>query len=97
MAIVPLIGHLVGNDQMVLGVDGDLHIVTDGGSAFATGRHRSGIGFGQRDLLVGCVLNRLLHHLQGQHLSAQAGNLLLQPARLGLSDVALFTVGLVQW
>jgi hypothetical protein len=29
------------------------------------------------DLLVGCVLNRLLHHLQGVHLPAQAGNLLL--------------------
>jgi hypothetical protein len=27
VAIVPLIGHLVGDDQMVLGVDGDLHIV----------------------------------------------------------------------
>src|SRR5215475_7958404 len=29
MAVVPLIGHLVGHDQMVLGVDGDLHIVAD--------------------------------------------------------------------
>ena len=26
-AVVPLIGHLVGHDQMVLGVDGDLYIV----------------------------------------------------------------------
>src|SRR5579862_8959585 len=29
LAIVPLIGHLVGHDQMVLGVDGDLYIVAD--------------------------------------------------------------------
>src|SRR2546421_77950 len=82
--------------RLVLGVDGDLYIVTNGGGAFAAGRHRSGVGIGQRDLQVGCVLNRLLHHLQSLHLSAQAGNLLLQPARLGLSDIALFAVGLVQ-
>jgi hypothetical protein len=59
---------------MVLGVDGDLHIVADGGGAFAAGRHRTGVGIGQRDLLVGCVLNPPLHHLQGLHLPAQAGN-----------------------
>ena len=47
-------------------------------------------------MLVGCVLNRLLHHLQGLHLPAQAGNLLLQPDRLGLGDIALFAVGSVQ-
>ena len=31
MAVEPLINHLVGNDQMVLVVDGDLYIVADGG------------------------------------------------------------------
>ena len=41
-------------------------------------------------------MNRLLHRLQGLHLPAQAGNLLLQPDRLGLGDIALFAVGLVQ-
>src|SRR5205823_5370985 len=41
LAIVTLIGHLVGHDQMVRGVDGDLHVVADRGSAFAAGRHRS--------------------------------------------------------
>ena len=96
VAIVPLVDHLVGHDQMVLGVDGDLHIVADGGGAFAAGRHRTGVGIGQRDLLVGRVLDRLLHHLQGLHLLAQAGNLLLQPDRLGLGDIALFAVGPVQ-
>src|SRR5262249_16081417 len=42
------------------------------------------------------VLNRLLHLLQGLHLPAQAGNLLLQPDRLGVGDIALFAVGSVQ-
>jgi hypothetical protein len=31
MAVLPLINHLVGNNQIVLGVDGDLYIVADGG------------------------------------------------------------------
>ena len=31
MAVEPLINHLVGNDQMVLVVDGDLYIVADRG------------------------------------------------------------------
>jgi hypothetical protein len=31
MAVVPLINHLVGNDQMVLRINGDLYIVADGG------------------------------------------------------------------
>src|SRR5215469_2935531 len=81
---------------MVLGVDGDLYIVADGSGAFAASSHRTGVGIGQRDLLIGCLLNRLLHHLQGLHLSAQAGNLLLQSDRLGLGDIALFAVGSVQ-
>ena len=44
----------------------------------------------------GASCNRLLHYLQGAHLPAQAGNLLLQPDRLGLGDIALFAVGSVQ-
>src|SRR6202790_4183837 len=43
VAVVPLVDHLVGHDQMVLGVDGDLYIVADGRGAFAAGRHRSGV------------------------------------------------------
>src|SRR5207302_3553214 len=55
MTVVSLIGHLVGDDQMVLGFDGDLHIVADRGGTLAAGRHRSGVGIGQRDLLVAAV------------------------------------------
>src|SRR5690349_16676715 len=35
VAVVPLINHLMGHDQMVLGIDSDLHIVADGSGAFA--------------------------------------------------------------
>ena len=33
------IGHLVRHDQVVLDVDGGLHIVADDAGAFAAGRH----------------------------------------------------------
>ena len=46
------VGHLMRDDQVMLGVDGDLHIVADDAGAAAAGRHRAGIGIGQRDLLV---------------------------------------------
>ena len=81
---------------MVLGVDGDLHIVADDAGALAAGRHRTGVGIGQRDLLVGRGLDLLAHLLQGLHLPAQAGDLLLQADRLGLGDIAVLTVGAVQ-
>ena len=95
-AVVSLIDDLMGHDQMVLGIDGDLHIVADGGGPFAAGHHRTGVRIGQRDLLVGRILNGLLHHLQGLHLPAQTGNLLLQSDRLGLCDIAVFAVGPVE-
>ena len=47
------------DDQMVLGIDGDLHIVADNASALAAGRHRAGVGIGQGDLFVGRGLNLL--------------------------------------
>src|SRR5216683_1439615 len=81
---------------MMLGVDGGLHIVADHASSAPAGGHGPRIWIGQRDLLVGRVLNRPLHRPQGLHLSPQAGNLLLQPARLGLGDIALFAVSAIQ-
>jgi hypothetical protein len=95
-AVVPLVDHLVGHDQMVLGVDRDLHIVANDAGSAPAGGHRTCVGVGQRDLLIRCGLNLLRHLLQGLHLATQAGNLLLQPAGLGLGDIALFAVGPVQ-
>ena len=51
------IGHVMGDDQMVLGIDGDLRIVADNASALTAGRHRTGIEIGQGDLFVGRGLN----------------------------------------
>jgi hypothetical protein len=49
----------------VLGIDGDLHIVADNARALAAGRHRAGIGIGQRDLFVGRCLNLLANFPEG--------------------------------
>ena len=46
------VGHLMGDNQMMLGIDCDLDVVADDARAPAAGRHRAGIGIGQRDLLV---------------------------------------------
>src|SRR5262249_54097513 len=44
------IGHFVRHDQVVLDVDGGLHVVADDAGAFASGRHCASIWIGQRDL-----------------------------------------------
>jgi len=41
------------NDQMMLRIDCDLHIVADHARAVAAGRHRAVIGISQRELLIG--------------------------------------------
>src|SRR6476646_840089 len=78
------IGHLMGNNEMVLGVDGTLYIVTDHPAASASGSHRASIGISQRYLLV-----LRLHHLsvqivQARYILAQRCNLLVEPSDLGL-------------
>ena len=90
------IGHLVRDDQMVLGVDGDLHVVADDARALAAGRHRPGVGVGQGDLLVGRCLDLLFHLLEGLHLPPQAFDLLLEAGCLGLGHVVVLPVGAVQ-
>ncbi len=39
---MPTVRHLMGDDQMMLGVHRDLHIVADDAGAAAAGRHRAG-------------------------------------------------------
>lgn len=38
---------VVRDDQMILGIDGNLHVVTDHPAATAAGRHGAGIWIGQ--------------------------------------------------
>ena len=76
-AVVPLVDHLVGHDQMVLGVNGGLHIVAEDAGAFAAGRHCAGVWIGQRDLPIWRGLNGDLHFSQVLHLLLKAGELVL--------------------
>jgi hypothetical protein len=48
----------VGHNEMVLGIDCGLHIITDESGVLAARRHRTRIRISQRDLLV-----LALHHL----------------------------------
>jgi hypothetical protein len=41
------VGDLVRDDQVVLGIDGGLHVIPDDASALAAGGHRACIGIGQ--------------------------------------------------
>jgi len=45
--VIANVRHLMRNDQLMLGVDGGLHIVPDDTGPAATRRHRSAIGIGQ--------------------------------------------------
>jgi hypothetical protein len=72
------------NDQMMLGVDGDLDVVAHDAGTTGAGRHRAGIGVGQRDLLVRCGEHLYLETLEPLHLLLQLLDLLFQAARLGL-------------
>ena len=64
-------GHVMGDDQMVLGIDGDLRIVADNASALTAGRHRTGIEIGPGDLFVGRGLNLVANLPEGLHLPPQ--------------------------
>ena len=90
------IGQLVRDDQMVLGVNGDLNIAADDARALAAGRHRPGVRIGQGNLLVGRFLDLPFHRLQGLHLPPQAFDLLLDAGCLRLGHLVVLPVGVVQ-
>ncbi len=85
VAIVAEVRHLVRDDQVMLGLDGTLHIVADDAGFLARRRHRAGIGIGQRDLRLAADVHALLDSLQGVRLSPAVGQLLdrARQSRLG--------------
>src|SRR6266481_5459966 len=74
----------MGNNEMMLGVYGTLHIVTDHPAASATCGHRARIGISQRDLLVLGLHHLSVQNVQALYLLAQRCNLLVEPRDLGL-------------
>ena len=71
------------NNQMMLGVDGNLNIVANDARAATAGRHRAGIRIGQRYLLVRRGKHSHLENLEPLHLLLQLLDLLFKTAGLG--------------
>ena len=87
------VGHLVGDDQVVLGVHCGLDVVADDASGLAVRGHRAGVGVSQRELAIGLRLQLLLCLVELAHLPPQSIDLVLQPLRLGLQVGRLGAVG----
>jgi hypothetical protein len=74
---------MMHNDQMMVGLDGNLNVVADDAGTAAAGGHRGGIGIGQRYLVRG---GKHLHleTLDTPHLLLQRLDPLFEAVRLGL-------------
>jgi len=83
-------------DQVMLGIRGRLDVVADHAGALSAGRHGARIGIGQQDLAVSCGLDLPASRPENLHLLAQARDLLPEPRRARLGDVARLAVGPVQ-
>ena len=84
MALVDAdVGHLVRDDQMMLGVDGALHVVADGVGAVALRGHSSRVGISQRDLRLTQGDHLSLDHCQTAELHLERLDALRQPRNLG--------------
>src|SRR5450631_2080190 len=74
----------MANNEMMLGVDGTLHIVPDHPAASATCCHRASIGISQGYLLVLGLHHQGVQTVQALNLLTQRRNLLVEPGDLGL-------------
>src|SRR5258707_14564214 len=86
----------MGNNEMMLSVDGTLHIVPDHPAASAAGGHRASIGIGQRYLLVLGLHHLSVQTVQALYLLAQRCNLLVEPGDLGLRYRFPLAIGAVK-
>src|SRR6202171_1415116 len=86
----------MGNNEMLLGVYGAWHIVTDHPAASATCGHRPRIGIGQRDLLVLGLHHLSVQSVQALYLLAQRRNLLVEPGDLGFRYRFPLAIGAVE-
>src|SRR4029453_499281 len=86
----PDVGYLMRDNQVMLGIDRNLDVVAHDTGASAAGRHRAGIGIGQRYLLVRCREHSRLEGMQALHLPFQLRDLLRQAARLGFERLGWF-------
>jgi hypothetical protein len=77
--------HLVRYNQMMFGVDSDLHVIADDARAAAARCHRTTVGIGPRDLPIGRSKHLLLVDIKLAHLLLQLCQLLGEPCYLAAS------------
>src|ERR1700710_1786223 len=86
----------MGDNEMVLGVDGTLYIIADHPAASATCGHRASIGIGQRYLLVLGLHHLSVQTVQALYLLTQRRNLLVEPGDLGFRYRVPLAIGAVE-
>src|SRR5665647_449231 len=86
----------MGNNEVMLDVDGTLNIVSDHPAASATCGHRASIGIGQRYLLVFSLHHLDVQCIQALYLLTQRRNLLVEPRDLGLRDSFPLAIGAIK-
>ena len=85
------------HDQMMFGVDRDLHVVANDAGATPARRHGSRVRIGQRDLLIGRSQHLLLIGRELRHLLFQLNELFLEARRLQCERLRwLVTVGRIE-
>ena len=95
-SVVALVDDVMGDDEMMLGIDGDLDVVADDAGAAPARRHGARVRVGQGDLPVVRDLHLRLHLAQEGHLSAQSGDLLADTLRPCLGNVVAFPIRSVE-
>src|SRR5882757_4694265 len=86
----------MGDNEMMPGIDGTLHIVTDHPAASAARGHRARIGIGQRDLFVFALHHPGVQLVQASYLLAQRHDLLVEPRDLGLRHRFALAIGTIE-
>src|SRR2546425_1734021 len=86
----------MGNNEMMLGVDGTLNIVPNHPATSATCGHRASIGVSQGYLLVLGLHHQSVQTVQALYLLAQRRNLLVEPSDLGLRYRFPLAIGAVE-
>lgn len=94
--VVADVGDFVRHDQVMLRVDGGLHVVAHQARAFGLRDHRARVGVGSGELTLGQLLQLHFGLIELTHLRAQLPDLVLQSLGLRLDLGRLRAVGRLQ-
>ncbi|MND42847.1 hypothetical protein D3C80_336310 [compost metagenome] len=94
ITVVTHIGHFVRDNQMMLGIDRRLHVVTH--DSITARDHGACVRIGLRDLFVRRCFKLFFNRLKLLHLRFQLGDFLLQPAAFRPRGHGLFPISRIQ-